>query len=210
MGSPRGRFTLPLLVHRSARTPKQVRRKPWVERATCPSRRATSPPVSARPRGEKLWGMAMPDKGGTRRAGSPPTPAGSRCHPFLFRSSGSVNILSYGKGAPPPRLDGVSRRDGGGPIASFRFSAPVRDRAKLTALCLYAPSRVKRGAPPSAWFRLRHQTVWTLKRRKHRASWTSPRNSRERVSEFAVNVTGETKAALNKSNFEQPVCARRD
>ena len=33
----------------------------------------------------------------------------------------SGKILCGGNGAPPPRLDGVSRRDGGGPTAWFRL-----------------------------------------------------------------------------------------
>ena len=37
----------------------------------------------------------------------------------------SVNSLNGGKYARPPRLDGVSRRDGGSPTASFRFSGQI-------------------------------------------------------------------------------------
>ena len=35
----------------------------------------------------------------------------------------SVNLFRCGKCTPQPRLDGVSRRDGGGPTAWFRFMA---------------------------------------------------------------------------------------
>ena len=98
------------------------RRKPRVERATCPSRRATSPPIPGRHCGDKMCRAATANNCVARRASSPPAPAGSRCHPFPLPSSGSVNLFRCGKCAPPPRLDDVSRRDGGGPTAWFRLS----------------------------------------------------------------------------------------
>ena len=65
------------------RIPKPARRQPRVERATCPSRRATSPPIPGRHCGDKMCRAATANDCVARRAGS-------RCHPFPLRSSGSI------------------------------------------------------------------------------------------------------------------------
>ena len=46
----------------------------------------------------------------------------------------SVNSLNGGKYARPPRLDGVSRRDGGGPTASFRLRLCLKRNHRWASL----------------------------------------------------------------------------
>ncbi len=54
----------------------------------------------------------------------------------------SVRILGCGKSARPPRLDGVSRRDGGGPCASLRLNRKPVNAIFPKSRCAVAAFRV--------------------------------------------------------------------